>query len=60
MVVVGQSYKAMSVILAIPPHLAAERMDLRREGRGGRERLPENIGGNMWLTFQNWNQLPGF
>jgi len=30
---VGQSYKAKSVILAIPPHLAGEHMDPGR-GRG--------------------------
>lgn len=40
MVVVGQFYKAKSVILAIPPHVACEHMDPGRGG-GGREILPE-------------------
>lgn len=39
---VGQSYKAKSVILAIPPHLAGEHMDPGR-GEGGREILPEKM-----------------
>lgn len=32
---VGQSYKAKSVILAIPPHLAGEHMDPGKGGGGG-------------------------
>ena len=54
---VGQSYKAKSIILAIPPHLAGEHIDPGGVGEGRGEILPGKLGGGVWPTFRHPHPL---
>jgi len=51
---VGQAYKAKSVIIAIPPHLAGEHMDPGRGDRGGEERERHSLAEKfLWGVSSN-------